>query len=55
MKRKNVILEKSFNLSLKIIEVYKYHVSEKHEFVMAKQLLWVGTSIVANCNEAIKL
>lgn len=53
MKKKNVIIEKSFNFSLKIIEAYKYLVSDKHEFVMSKKLLRSGTSIGANCNEAV--
>ena len=49
----NIILDKSFEFSLKIIEVYKFLTSEKREFVMSKQLLRSGTSIGANCNEAV--
>ena len=51
--KQNIILDKSFEFSLKIIEVYKFLTSEKREFVMSKQLLRSGTSIGANCNEAV--
>lgn len=47
----NIILEKSFRFSLKIIKLYKQLLEEK-EYVISKQLLRSGTSIVANVNEA---
>jgi len=50
-KKKNIILEKSFEFSLKIIEHYKEMVNH-HEYVISKQLLKAGTSIGANVNEA---
>ena len=48
---KNVILEKSFEFALDIIE-YTELLESKRKFVIAKQLLKAGTSIGANINEA---
>ncbi len=39
MKTKNIILEKSLEFSLKIIELYKYLTFEKKEYVMSKQVM----------------
>ena len=50
--KKNPILNKSFQFSLKIINLYKFLVDNK-EFVISKQLLRCGTSIGANVNESI--
>ena len=47
----NVILNKSFELALDIIELYKI-LKSKNEFVLSKQLLRSGTSIGANIEEA---
>ena len=52
MKKNNVILEKTFEFSLKVIEIYKFLTVEKREFIMSKQLLRSATSIGANCEEA---
>ena len=49
--KENIVLEKSFQFSLKIIELYKHLIEEK-EYVISKQLLRSGTSIGANVNEA---
>lgn len=49
--KQNVILEKSFSFSLRIIHLYK-SLKEKNEFVLSKQLLRSGTSIGANVDEA---
>jgi len=51
MKEQNIILEKSFEFALEIIELYKILQSNK-EFVLSKQLLRSGTSIGANIEEA---
>lgn len=51
MKKENVILEKSFDFALQIIELYKKLVAGK-EFIISKQLLRSGTSIGANIEEA---
>ena len=51
MKKENIILDKSFDFALQIIELYKKLSAEK-EFVLSKQLLRSGTSIGANVEEA---
>lgn len=51
---KSIIYNKSFGFAIKIVETYKFLNSEKHEFVMSKQLLKCGTSIGANVSEAAK-
>ena len=51
MKNENIILDKSFNFALSIIELYKILIQHK-EFVLSKQLLRAGTSIGANVEEA---
>lgn len=52
MKKENVIVEKSFKFAIRIINLYKYLVDVKKEYVMSKQILRSGTSIGANINEA---
>lgn len=47
----NIVLNKSFDFALKIIELYKI-LKSKNEFVISKQLLRSGTSIGANVEEA---
>ena len=48
----NVILEKSFDFSVRIVNLKKYLNSEKKEYIMAAQLMRSGTSIGANVTEA---
>lgn len=48
---KNVVLEKSIQVALNIIE-YCEELEEKKKFVIARQLLKPGTSIGANIHEA---
>ncbi|WOE69457.1 four helix bundle protein [Hydrogenimonas thermophila] len=48
----NLILEKSYQFSLIIIELYKFLTEKKREYIISKQLLRCGTSIGANVNEA---
>jgi len=45
--KENVIKNKSYAFALKVIELYKQLTTEKKEFVLSKQLLRSGTSIVA--------
>lgn len=52
MKEDNVILEKSFAFSVRIVNLYKYLCNDQKEYVLSKQLLRSGTSIGANVNEA---
>ncbi len=49
--KKNIIQDKSFEFSLKIIELYKLLIKDK-EYIISKQLLRSGTSIGANVEEA---
>lgn len=53
MKTNNIIQDKSFAFAIRIVNLYKYLVAEKKEFVLSKQLLRSGTSIGANVEEAI--
>ena len=51
MNKNNIILTKSFDFALKIIELYKQMQIQK-EYVLSKQVLRSGTSIGANIEEA---
>ena len=51
MEKRNIILEKSIDFALEIIE-YTEKLEENRKFVIAKQLLRSGTSIGANIREA---
>jgi four helix bundle protein len=53
MKEGNIVQEKSFAFAIRIVNVYKYLISEKKEFVLSKQLLRSGTSIGANIEESL--
>jgi four helix bundle protein len=48
----NILKQRSFRFSLKIIEVYKFLTLEQKEFVLSKQLIRSGTSVGANIREA---
>ena len=49
---KNIIRERSFAFAIQIVELSKYLMNDKKEFVLSKQLLKSGTSIGANVREA---
>ena len=51
--KENIVQQKSFAFAIRIVNVYKYLISEKKEFVLSKQLLRSGTSIGANIEESI--
>jgi four helix bundle protein len=51
--KENVLLDKSFAFSIRVVNAYKYLVEEKKEFVISKQFLRSGTSIGANAEEAV--
>ncbi|MDQ3022720.1 MAG: four helix bundle protein [Bacteroidota bacterium] len=53
MERENVIKEKSYKFALRIVNLYKYLIENKREFVLSKQILRSGTSIGANIEEGI--
>src|SRR5262245_8979278 len=50
--KENVLKEKSFAFSLRVITLHRYLNSEHKEYVLAKQVLRSGTSIGANVVEA---
>lgn len=51
MEKRNVILEKSFEFALQLIE-FSELLESKNKFVVSKQILRSGTSIGANVREA---
>ena len=46
------ILEKSLKFAARIVKLYQYLVTEKHESIISKQIIRSGTSIGANAKEA---
>ena len=50
---KSIIEDKSLTFAVRIVNLYKYLVASKSEFVMSKQVLRSGTSIGANVSEAL--
>ncbi len=52
MMKENVVRNKSFQFSLKIISLCHYLNESKKEFMLSRQLLRSGTSIGANIREA---
>lgn len=53
MSYNSIVADKSFDFSLKIIDLYKHLVYEKKEYVLSKQLLRAGTAIGAIIREGI--
>jgi len=49
----NILLDKSFAFAIRVVNAYRYLSEEKKEFVILKQFLRSGTSIGANCEEAV--
>ena len=52
MKSEDTALIKSQNFAVRVINLYKYLLLEKKEYVISKQLLRSGTSVGANIVEA---
>ena len=50
--KENPVVNKSKAFALRIIRMYRYLVTKKHETVLSKQVLRSGTSIGANIREA---
>lgn len=50
--RKGAILNQSFGFAVRVVNLYKYLVAEKKEFVLSKQLLRSGTAVGALVREA---
>lgn len=51
--RENIVQDKSFKFSLRIVNLYRYLSENKKEVILSKQLLRSGTSIGSNIEEAI--
>ncbi len=49
----NPVLEKSFAFAIRIVNLYRYLVHEKKEFVLSKELLVAGTNIGKHVKEAV--
>ena len=49
--KESILAVKSFDFAIRVVNVYKYLVETKKEFVLSKQLLRSGTSIGAIINE----
>lgn len=52
MEKEKTVKYKSKRFAIRIVNLYKYLVDEKKEFVMSKQVLRSGTSIGANLAES---
>ena len=52
--KESAIEIKSFTFAVRIVNLYRYLVEEKNEYVMSKQLMRSGTSIGANVAEAYR-
>lgn len=50
--RKGAILKQSFGFAVRVVNLYKYLVADKKEFVLSKQLLRSGTAVGALVREA---
>ncbi len=48
----NISVDKSFSFAVQIVNLYKFLIEERKEYVLSKQLLRCGTSIGANISEA---
>ncbi|MGP8214491.1 MAG: four helix bundle protein [Bacteroidia bacterium] len=53
MKDNNIIRDKSYAFSIRVVNLYRFLCEEKKEFVLSKQLVRSGTSIGANIEEGI--
>ncbi|MBQ7014708.1 MAG: four helix bundle protein [Clostridia bacterium] len=54
MKNDNLILNKTFDFAVRIVNLYKYVYDTKREPILSRQILRSGTSIGANVHEAEK-
>ena len=45
--KENIIKNKSFEFALRIIQLYKYLINEKKEYIISKQMLRSGTAVGA--------
>lgn len=49
----NILRDKSYKFAIRIVNLYRFLIFDKKEFVLAKQILRSGTSIGANIEETI--
>jgi len=49
--KEQVLKDKTMRFAIRIVNLYKFLIENKKEFVLSKQLLKSGTSIGANCRE----
>jgi len=49
---KNIVVDKSFDFAISVVNLYKVLKTDKKEYVMSKQLLRSGTSVGANVRES---
>ena len=45
--KESILAEKSFDFSIRIVNLYKYLTGTKKKYVLSKQLLRIGTAIGA--------
>jgi len=50
--KKNIIVDKSFDFAVRIVQLRKYLIATENEYVLSKQILRSGTSIGALIKEA---
>ena len=50
--KENVIERKSYTFAVRIVNLHKHLVNQKHEYIMSRQICRSGTSIGANVAEA---
>ncbi|MEA1963022.1 MAG: four helix bundle protein [Patescibacteria group bacterium] len=50
--KENIIQQKSYKFALRIVNLYKFLIENKREYVLSKQILRSGTLIGANVEEA---
>jgi len=50
--KNNPLKEKSFDFAIRIVNLYRFLITEKKEYVMSKQLLSSGTAVGALAGEA---
>lgn len=53
LSRESPLLSKSLHFAARIVKLYQHLTKDKHETVIAKQIIRSGTSIGANANETI--
>jgi len=49
----NIVIDKSFDFSVKVIKFYKFLINTKKEYIIGNQFLRSGTSVGANVKEGI--